>query len=364
MDKNLNNLHKVDALLAKLVDGNNLTFKEAEDLIYHIFVYDIEGSHFATWLGANHAKGETADELLGFLNATKRLATSFGFKPNLDKLTGLSGTGGGKFKSFNVSTTASFVVASAGYTVANEVYYAITSPTGSADVFTALGVNFIKLTKEKIEKTLREVGICPIITPFISPGLENRGKLALKFFVDRQVRTRTIFNLVSNLQLPLSMTHRIYGCYSDRYLQVLANLFMKMGYKKTLTFYADIGMPEISNVGKTTIVEQNGNQIRRSRVSPSDLGIKEVSLDQIKTGGKEQNIQDFINILKGKVKGPKSDLVAVNAAASLYALEDVRSIKEGVEKAKEILYSGKSYKVLESLVERIGNPKDLKAFQT
>ena len=260
MNDNLEKLHKVDSILAKLVDGNDLTAKEAEELVHRIFVYDTVGMHFATWIGANHAKGETADELLGFLNATKRLATQFNLKLDKNKTTGLSGTGGGSFKSFNVSTTASFIVATAGYTVVNEVYFAVTSPTGSADVFTTLGVDFQKLTREQIEQTIKEIGICPVITPFISPNLANRGKLALKFFVERQVRVHSPFHLVSNLQLPLAMNSRIYGCYSERYLEVLANLFMKMGYKKTLTFHAKIGIPEISNVGETIIVEQNGNK--------------------------------------------------------------------------------------------------------
>lgn len=357
MENKLERLHEIDSLLAKSVDGNDLTAAESEKLVYNIFVYDTEGMHFATWIGANHAKGETADELLGFLNATKRLAVQFNLKLNKDKITGLSGTGGGSFKSFNVSTTASFVVAAAGYTVANEVFFAVTSPTGSADVFTTFGVDFQELSKEQIEQTIKEVGICPVITPFISPNLANRGKLALKFFVERQVRVHSLFHLVSNLQLPLPMSSRIYGCYSERYLEVLANLFMKMGYKKTLTFYAEIGMPEISNVGKTTVVEQNRSKIKKYTVRPADLGIKEAKEEDIQTGGKEQNIVDFVKILQGKEKGAKADLVAINAGASLYALGDVQSLKDGTKKAQQILASGSGYEKLEKLINKIGSIK-------
>jgi len=362
MVKNLVKLHEIDSLLAKLVDGQSLTIKEAEELTYNIFIYDTDGMHFATWVGAIHAKGETADELLGFLNATRRLAVQFDLKVNPDKITGLSGTGGGNFKSFNVSTTASFVVAGAGYTIANEVYFAATSPTGSADVFTELGVDFQKLSKEQIEQTLKDIGICPVITPFISPNLTNRGKIALKFFVERQVRVHSPFHLVSNLQLPLSMNSRIYGCYSERYLETLANLFMKMGYKKTLTFYADIGMPEISNVGTTIIVEQSKSKIKKYTVKPSDLGIKEAKKENVKTGGKKQNIVDFVRILQGKERGAKSDLVAINAGASLYALGDVKSLKEGTEKAQQILASGVGFDKLKKLIALIGS-SDLLAKQ-
>lgn len=362
MENSLEKLHKIDTILAKLVDGYDLTAKESEELIYHIFVYDTDGEHFATWIGANHAKGETANELLGFLNATKRLSTQFNLKLDPNKTIGLSGSGGGSFKSINVSTTASFLVASAGYIVANEVYFAVTSPTGSADVFTSLGVNFQKLTKEQIENTLKEIGICPVITPFISPNLTNRGKLAFKYFVERQIRVRSPFHLVSNLQLPLPMNFRIYGCYSHQYLEILASLFFKMGYKKSLTFYADIGMPEISNVGKTTIVEQNDSKIKKYTIRPSDLGVREAKANDIKTGGREQNIVDFINILKGKEKGAKADLVAVNAGAALYVLNDVKTLGEGTEKAQQLLCEGEGYRKLEQLIGKIGNDKLLNNF--
>ena len=363
MDKNLEKLHEIDTILAKLVDGNDLSAKEAEKLIYHIFVYDTDGMHYATWVGALHAKGETADELLGFLNATAKLAVKFkvsGF--DINKTTDLSGTGGGNFKSINVSTAASFVVAAAGFIVAKEAYYAVTSPTGSADIFVAFGVDFPKLTKEKVEQVLKEVGICPIFAPFISPKLANRSKISRKYFGEREVRVRSPFHLAANIYSPLPMKHRIYGCYSEKYLEVLAGLFKKLGFKRSLTFYAEIGLPEISNVGKTTIVEQNGNNIKKYVVEPKDVGVAEAKEEAIKTGGKEQNIIDFVEILKGKQKGAKSDLVAINAGAALYALENVKTLADGTKKAQEILKSGEGYKKLEQLINKIGSLELLKKY--
>ena len=363
MTGNLEKLHEIDATLAKLVDGNDLTAEEAEDLIHHIFVYDTDGMHFATWVGAIHAKGETADELQGFLNATAKLAIKFEASNfDINKTTDLSGTGGGKFKSINVSTAASFVVAAAGFTVAKEAYYAVTSLTGSADVFTTFGVDFPKLTKEQIEQTLHEVGICPIFTPFISPNLANRSQLSRKYFGGRQVRVCSPFHLASNIYSPLPMNHRIYGCYSERYLEVLAKLFMKLGFKRSLTFYAKIGLPEISNVGKTTIVEQNGEQIKRYVVKPKDIGVTEAKEKEIKTGGKEQNIVDFVEILRGRQKGAKSDLVAVNAGAALYAMEDFESIADGTNKVREILKAGEGYRKFEQLINAIGSPELLRKY--
>lgn len=364
MDKNLIKLHRIDSILAKLVDGQSLTIKEAEKLAYNIFVNDTEGMHFATWVGAIHAKGETADELAGFLNATSKLSVKFRASDfDINKTTDLSGTGGGSFKTINVSTIASFVVAAVGYTVAKEAYYAVTSPTGSADMFVIFGVDFLKLTKEQIEDALKEIGICPIITSFISPKLANRNKLTRKFFVERQVRIRTSFHLASNLYSPLPMKRRIYGCYSERYLEVLANLFKKLGYERTLTFYAEIGMPELSNVGKTIVFEQNGNKIKKYIVKPADLGVKEASEKEIITGGKKQNIKDFVKILQGKEGGAKTDLVAINAGASLYSLGDVKTLKAGTIKAQGILADGTGYEILKRLIGEIGSSKLLEKWE-
>ena len=360
MDGSLKKLQEINPILAKLVDGNSLTTEEAERLIYTIFVNDTEGLHLATFVGAIHAKGETADELAGFLAATKRLAVQIDIGCDVDKTTDLSGTGGGKFKTINVSTAASFVVAAAGYTVAKAAYYGVTSPTGSADVFTALGVDFLKLPKIRVEQTLRKVGICPIIVPFISPKMKNRSSISRKFFVERKIQVRSPFHLASNIYSPLPMNHRIYGCYSEPHLEILAELFIKLGFKRSLTFCAEIGMPEISNVGDTIVVEQDGSKLKKYKLRPRDLGVEEARLEDIQTGGKKQNIIDFLRILKGKDKGAKADLVVINAAASLYVLGGVSSIPEGVEKAREILKSGAGFEKLQRLVEQIGSPQTIK----
>jgi len=350
-------LDQIMPLIAKVVDGENLSAKESEEVFTNIFLYDREGYHFATFYSAIHAKGETADELLGFVNTHLKLGTKL--KPGVptDKITDLSGSGGGSLKTFNVSTTASFIVAAAGYKVCKKAFYSATSPTGSADVFATFGVDIAKLTVKKIESTLEKVGICPIFHPFISPGLKYRGMLTKKFFVEKRIRVRSPSHVASNTYAPMPMKYRIYGIYSEKYLEVLGTLFAKLRFKKTLTFYGVAGLPEISNVGKTIIVEQIDRKFKKYSIKPSDLGIKKATIDQIKTGGREQNIIDFLRILLGKEKGAKADLAAINAASSLYVMGETKSIAESVPKAQEIIKSGEGFKVLEKLVNFQGNPK-------
>ena len=353
-------LDQIMPLIAKVVDGENLTAKESEEVFTNIFLYDTEALHFATIIAAIHTKGETSDELLGLCKVYEKLGSRIRPKIPIEKITDLSGTGGGSLKTFNVSTTASFVVAAAGYTVAKESFYRVTSPTGSADVFAAFGIHIADLTVKEIEKTLETVGICPRHIPSISPKFANLRKIIMKFFVENKIRIETSFHLVANIAHVVPMKYRIYGCYSEKYINVLARLFLKLGYDKTLTFHGVDGLPEISNVGKTIIVEQIGKRFKRYTIAPRDLGIKKATVDEIKTGGKEQNIIDFIRILLGKERGLKADLVAINAAASLYVMGETNSIAEAVPKAQAIIKSGEGFKVLEKLVNFQGNPKLLK----
>ncbi len=156
------------------------------------------------------------------------------------------------------------------------------------------------------------------------------------------------------------MRYRLYGCFSPKYLEVLANLLSKLQFERSLVVYGEIGIPEISNVGKTIIIEQNGKKIKKYVVKPEELGVREAKTEDIKTGDKERNVIDFLRILQGKDKGAKTDLVALNAGASLYTLKDVTTIQKGVKKAKDILSSGASYKVLEKLIKKIGSLNMLK----
>ena len=363
MDNNLVSLQKIMPLIAKVVDGGSLTATEAEQVFTNIFLYDTEGYHLAIFMGAIHAKGETSDELLGFYNTTKALANKIDIGLSPDKAIDLSGTGGGSFKTINVSTAASFVVAAAGYTVAKEAYYAVTSPTGSADVFLAFGIDIAKLDEKALCNALKQTQISPMFTPFISPKLINRGQISRKLFGERQLAVRSPFHLVSNVFSPLHMSYRLYGCYSEKYLDVLGQLFVKIGFKKSLVMYGKIGIPEFSNIGETIVVEQEGQKIRRYTVTAKDFGAKEAKEKDILSNGKEQNIIDFIRILKGKEQGAKADLVAINAAAALYILGDVKDFKEGYKKAIAILHNGKAYSILEKLTQIIGLPSELKKWE-
>lgn len=350
-------LDKIAPIITKVVDGEDISAKESEEVFTQIFLHDKKGYHYAILASSLHAKGETADELLGLCLASQKLGNKIRLRVASKKIIDVSGTGGGFLKTFNVSTTASFIAAVAGYTVPKESFYSITSPTGSADLFAAFGVNIAELSAAKIKRTLEKVGICATYAPFISPNLKARGTLFRQALLNNGIKIRTPFHLTSNLSTSVKMHYRLYGCYSEKYLEIIAQLLSKLGFKKSLTVYGFPGIPEISNVGPTTIVEQIGPKLKKYTLNPRDLGVRKARPKDIQTGGKDQNIIDFLRILKGQEVGPKADLTAVNAGAAFYVLGDVKSFKEGTVKAKGIIKSGQGFKKLEELVNTVGDKK-------
>jgi len=353
----MQNLSNATKLIAKIVDGKNLTATESEKVFKDVFLYDTAGFHLTALIAAIHAKGETEEELLGFVRAHEKLGNYIKVDIPIDQITDLAGSGGGAFKSFNISTTASFVVAGAGYTVVKEAFFAVTSPTGSADVFAELGMNVFEISASDIKHTLETVGICCGYYPAISPRLKNRGVLNKKILMEHKLQIRTPYHIASNVLSPVKMNRRIYGCYDEKYLPILAKLFAKLKFKHTLVFTGLDGFPEISTVGKTKVIEQKGNTFKEFTLVPSDLGLKKAQLKDIQTGGREQNMIDFLRIIHGIEKGSKRDIVLANASVSFYVMRKVKDFKEGTALARKIIESGKAKEKLENLVNEIGDKK-------
>lgn len=352
----LEELKSASQAISKVVEGVNLTVDETEKAFNDIFTFDKEGYHYLAFCTALHTKGETSDELLG-LCRTGKLGVKLKPKVKAGEITDLSGTGGGRIKTINVSTLASFIVTAAGFTVAKQAMFGITSPTGSADIFKEFGIDIFTLTKEKIEETLENVGICPVFLSAMSPILANRSKLARLIYGEKGLAIRSPFNVAAFAYSPTDLKRRIYGCYSEKYLMTLGELFQKLGNEKTLVVYGEGGLPEVSNFGKTFVLEQTRDELKKYELIPEDFGIKKAEVADILTGGREQNLIDFLKIIYGEENGSKKDLVLVNASAALFAMGKVVSFTDGVLLAREIIETGKASKVLEKLVEFVGDMK-------
>lgn len=348
-------------ILTKLSERNNLSAEEAEEAFDICITKDREGYFFTALTMGLMAKGITSDELFGFCKSRQKFLPEIKLGIESSQITDNSGTGGDKLKTFNVSTTAAFIISAAGIPMAKQAFFSITGAGGSADLFRAFGIDVVKLSNpETIKRTLETVGFCPYIADFLPkpeqiPGIQNfvrkRDEIGLKYI--------TPYHLAANVLTPIKMERRIYGVFDNRYLNVLAKLFQKLSYKRVLLIHGVDGLDEVSNIGDTEIVELKENKINRYIVSPEDFGIKKATYDDIKAVNFEQNIIDFLRILFNKERGAKRDIVLMNSAASLYVMNKTSSFKDGVELAKQILEENKAANKLVELVKSTGDIEKL-----
>jgi len=349
--------------IRKVSEGYNLTAAETEKVLDIVVKEDTEGWFIWSLFLALHTKGETGDELLGFCrNYVKRLP-KLNPKISPDKVTDTSGTGGDMLKTFNISTAASLVLAGAGVTVAKQAFFAVTGLTGSVEVFSAFGVDIMRIKAQQVEKALETIGICPYLKEVVgkTAGLDNL--LVTKRMSDKGLKLVSPLHLVANIATSIKMKRRVYGCTWERYLPVLAELLQKLGYTKGMVVHGLDGIDEISTIGKTKITEFTAKRIKTYTVNPSDLGIKKAKFKDIKAISKERNILDFLRIIYGEDRSPRRDIVLANTAASLYVMDKVKDLAEGVKMAGEVIDEGLASKKLEQLVEALGEEKKLDSWK-
>lgn len=349
--------------IRKVSEGQNLTATETEKVLDIVIKGDTEGWFVWSLFLALHTKGETGDELLGFCrNYVKRLP-KLNPKIDIDNITDTSGTGGDRLKTFNISTTASVVLAGAGITVAKQAFFAVTGLSGSAEIFGAFGVNIMKIRVRQIEEALETIGVCPYLKEVIgkTAGLENL--MVTKRMSDKGLKLVSPLHLVANIATPIKMKRRVYGCTWEKYLPVLAELLQKLEYTKGMVVHGLDGIDEVSNIGKTKIVEFTDKKIKTFTISPADLGIRKAKFDDIKAVSKERNIIDFLRVIYGKDKSPRRDIVLANTSASLYVMDKVENMAEGVIMAGKIIDEGLAFKKLEQLVKTLGDEEQLEIWK-
>ena len=359
-------LKDVAKVLTKLSTGTNLTSKETEEAFDVCIAKDKEAYFFHALTMGLMAKGITSDELFGFCKSRQKLLPKIKVNFDSSKITDNSGTGGDKLKTFNVSTVAAFIIAAADIAVAKQSYFAVTGFGGSGDLFREFGIDVVKESNPKsIKETIEKIGFVPYIGEFLPSPDKIPGFLG---WVKKRRKTGGLnyispYHLAANVLTPIKMERRLYGCFDSRYLSILAELFQKLGYKKGLIVHGLGGLDEVSNIGDTEIVEFTKNKLKKYTVSPEDFGIKKAKYDQIKAISAEKNVIDFLRILFNKEKGPKRDIVLMNASASLSIMDKVASFKEGVQLSKKIIEKNKAANKLVDLVKTIGDIEKLERWK-
>lgn len=329
-------------ILAKLVAGNDLSVEEAKKAQEIILTGQATDAQIAAFLAALRMKGETIDEITGLASVLRDKANTIA--PKVDKHVDLVGTGGDCTYSFNISTTSAFVVAAAGLPVAKHGNRSISSKSGAGDVLEALGVN-ISADPDVVSRCVETVGIGFMFAPHFNPAMKYVGK------VRKELGFRTVFNTLGPLSNPSRAKAMVVGVYDKNLTETIANAMMNMGVERALVVSGNDNMDEITLTGATTISEIKDNTVNTYTVTPEQFGFETVELKELQGGDGKVNAQITKDILSGKEKGAKRNIVLLNAGATLYAGGMCSSIEEGIKLAEKTIDSGKAASIIDALVE-------------
>ena len=336
-------------VLDTLVDGKALTTEQSSTFFTAVMKGDVAPELLASVLTALKIKGESPAEIAGAAIAVRDYATEF---PSTDfAVADCVGTGGDGANTINISTTAAVLAAACGLKMAKHGNRSVSSMSGSADLLEALGVNLM-MSPEVAKTCLEQANLCFLYAPAYHPGFKHAGP------VRKAMGIRTLFNILGPLVNPSAPEVMLLGVYTPSLIDTIANALTLTGVKRAWVVHGS-GLDEIALHGDTQVTEINDGELKSLTVSPTDFGLDNYSLEDIKGGTPQENAEAIKAILAGK--GPKAHnaAVVINCAALLYLHGKASTLEAAANMAKETLLSGKAARTLAQLVE-ISNSTDIK----
>jgi len=327
--------------IAKLIDKKDLKKEEIEDCFEEIMTGEATPGQIGAFLTALRLKGETVEEITGAAIVMRAHATKVNAK--VDIVLDTCGTGGDVSGTFNISTISAFVAAGAGAVVAKHGNRSVSSMCGSADLLMALGIN-IELNANDVERCIQEIGIGFLYAPLL------HGAMMYATPVRKEIGIRTIFNILGPLTNPAGSRHQLLGVYDERLTDKLALVLKNLGSEHALVVHGKDGLDEVTTTADTVVSELKKDELRTYRINPKDFGIKKAKPEDLKGKDPKTNAKIATKVLKGE-DGPQMDIVLLNTGCALYACDIASSVKEGIERAKESIKSGKALQKLNKLIE-------------
>jgi anthranilate phosphoribosyltransferase len=339
-----------DALHAIANHRQSLTRAEARAVMTQILSGRTTDAQIAALLVALHMKGETVEEIVGFAEAIRAAAKPIHAGSSAldlsgterDALVDTCGTGGDTSGTFNISTAVALVIAGAGVRVAKHGNRSISSKCGSADVMEALGVRIV-LPPRRVAACLREAGIAFLYAPNIHRNMRHVQQAR------RDLKMRTIFNLLGPLTNPAHASAQVVGVYSEALVEKLAEALRRLGLKRVLVVHGMDGLDEITLARETLVAELRNDRFQTYYVQPEEFGLTRAPLSAIAGGDAKRNAKIIREVLAGK-KSARRDIVVLNAAAALVAAGKAATIKDGLPLAQQSIDSGAARAKLEALV--------------
>jgi anthranilate phosphoribosyltransferase len=330
----------IQAALADLLDGHDLTQEGARDVMRSIMAGEATPGQIGAFLVALRLKGETADEIAGCAEAMREHVLVV--RPERTDLVDTAGTGGDGAGTFNISTAAALVAAAAGAGVAKHGNRAVSSSSGSADVLEALGFN-LELAPEMIERSIDELGFGFLFAPTHHPAMRHAAP------VRRELATRTVFNVLGPLTNPAGARAQVVGVYAPDLVPTIAEVLARLGAERAFVVHGADGIDELSPAGPNLVCEVADGRVRRREIDPLELGIDRCAPEELGGGDPAENAETIRRIFAG-ADGGKRDAVLLNAAGAIAAGGLARDLAEGVGHAREAIDSGAADERLEALI--------------
>lgn len=325
--------------ISKAVNGKNLTYDEAKEVMNEIMSGNAAPSQIAAFLTAMHIKGETVEEITACAEVMRKFALRVNHEADVLEIVG---TGGDKANTFNISTLSAIVVSAAGTPVAKHGNRAASSKCGTADCLEALGVK-LNIDPEKNSEILKSTGMCFMFAQKYHTAMKYVGP------VRKEIGIPTIFNILGPLTNPAYNTLQLLGVYKEELLEPLAKVLYNLGVKRAMAVYGQDCLDEISMSAPTSVCEIVDGKLTKYEITPEQYGLRRCSKEDLSGGTPEENAAIALEILNG-TKGPKRDAVLINSGAALHIAKQI-PIEEGIKMAAEIIDSGKALEQLNKFIK-------------
>ena len=331
--------------IEQLLQGTALNREQARTVMDQVMAGEATSAQIAGLLIALRARGETVEEMTGFVESMRAHATPLEVPPgSIDTC----GTGGDRAGTFNISTAAALVAAGAGIPVAKHGNRAASSRCGSADVLEALGVD-ITLDADGVRRCIDVAGMGFCFAPTFHPAMRHAGPAR------RELAVRTVFNVLGPLANPGRVKKQALGVGAPSLAPLMIRVLKDLGHERALVFYGEDGLDELTTTGPSRVFQLRNGKVDDFELDPKDLGLGRARADELKGGTPAENAALLRQVLNGDT-GPRRDVVLLNAAAAILAAGRAEDWPQAMDVARESLDSGRAAQVLSRLIETSRTP--------
>ncbi len=331
----------IQSAIQTVIDKKNLSNDEMRDVMRNIMTGECADAQIAGFLVGLRSKGETVDEITAATRVMRELASQVHI--NQENLIDTCGTGGDGHSTFNISTTAAFVVSAAGGNVAKHGNRSVSSKSGSADVLESAGIK-LELTPEQVAQCVEKVGIGFMFAPIHHSAMKHA------IGPRRELGVRTLFNVLGPLINPAGAKRQVMGVFSYDWLETLANVLKNLGSEQVMIVYSEDGMDEISISAPTNIAELKDGKIKTYKIEPEQFGIQRADISTLVV----ENVEDSLKVLHAVLDNqasPAQDIVLLNAGAAIYTAGIVDTLSAGVDSARRVIANGSARFRLDELAK-------------